>query len=391
MGVNGSIAPIAPGTRDRAAHRSRRCAARARRRAPARADRARPDGRARSIGFNGPMVGTFHAAGEVRAPVAASRAAVADDAAHRPRRGVGVGARDRGRQLDGRGVHRAVERRRDRAGSPRRDPTPTPRPAVLFIGRHEPRKGLERAARRVGGHRPRRACSGSSASGRRPRSCSAAGTPATSSGSAGHRRRRNASRCGARRVLRARRCAASRSGSCCSRRWPPGRADRRVRRSRATATSPASGRTRCSCRPATSARCATRCGGSLDDAGAARAPRRRRAHERAEQFSMRAWPSATSSSTSTRCRRLTAPACGVERSVTDSRRPVRRLTAYPFGRSPLAAVIIIVVIIVVVVLFFVFAVQRRSSGCATGSTPPGRRSACSSSAATISSRTSSRR
>ena len=64
------------------------------------------------------------------------------------------------------------------------EPWPARRPAVLFVGRHEPRKGLERAARRVGRASTATRCCGSSAADRRPTSSSARAVAAASSGSA---------------------------------------------------------------------------------------------------------------------------------------------------------------------------------------------------------------
>ena len=135
--------------------------------------------------------------------------------------------------------------------------------AVAAAGRvvHRPARaaqGSRGAARRVGGHRPRRRAVGRR---RRPADRRAArrARRRTSSGSARSPTPSATRGCAARPCSARRRCAASRSASCCSRRWPRARRSSR-RRSRATATSRAPTATRCSCRPATSARCATRCG-----------------------------------------------------------------------------------------------------------------------------------
>jgi phosphatidylinositol alpha-mannosyltransferase len=94
------------------------------------------------IGFNGPMVGTFHAAGEVPyqwlRPALRSlmmrltfRVAVSESA-RETAAGNWSGA-------DYTVLWNGIEI--DRIASTA--PTPSPRPSVLFIGRHEPRKGLE--------------------------------------------------------------------------------------------------------------------------------------------------------------------------------------------------------------------------------------------------------
>ncbi len=94
------------------------------------------------IGFNGPMVGTFHAAGEVPyqwlRPALRSlmmrltfRVAVSESA-RETAAGNWSGA-------DYTVLWNGIEI--DRIASTA--PSPSPRPSVLFIGRHEPRKGLE--------------------------------------------------------------------------------------------------------------------------------------------------------------------------------------------------------------------------------------------------------
>ena len=194
---------------------------------PERAHRVqRPDGR------HVPRVG--RAAPHVDAP----GAAVADGAVERARRGVGVGARDRARQLVRRRVRRAVERHRGRAlrvgdpdahrrGRPRSSSGATSRArgstvlldawrtldrdAVLWVGG----AGLQTDELRASGR----------------------GAP-TSSGSARSPTPSATRACAARPCCARRRCTASRSASCCSRAWPRARPWSR-RRSRATATSPA--------------------------------------------------------------------------------------------------------------------------------------------------------
>ena len=108
-------------------------------------------------------------------------------------------------------------------------------PRVLFCGRHEPRKGLGRAARRVGRPRPRRRALGRV---RRPGDRGAHGAAHAARGVARSDHRGREAR-PARRghdLLHARARARSRSASCCSRRWPRAPASS-PRTSRATATS----------------------------------------------------------------------------------------------------------------------------------------------------------
>src|SRR5436190_2289053 len=138
---NGSIAPIAPGRAT-----ARRTAEALRSLEPDVVHLHEPivPGPTVSalIGFNGPMVGTFHAAGEVPyqwlRPALRSlmmrltfRVAVSESA-REPAAGNWSGA-------DYTVLWNGIEI--DRIASTA--PTPSPRPSVLFIGRHEPRKGLE--------------------------------------------------------------------------------------------------------------------------------------------------------------------------------------------------------------------------------------------------------
>ena len=211
------------------------------------------------IGFNGPMVGTFHASGELPHMWTAARAAVGDAAARR-----------------------SASRSRSRRARPRRANWNGDDYVVLWNGIE-----IERiaSAEPDAVAAPGACCSsGATNRARDSRCCSTRGpasiaTPScgsigagpqtdelraprrseTSSGSA-RSPTPNATRgCAARPCSARRRWAASRSASCCSRRWPRARRSSR-RRSRATRTSRAPTATRCSCRRATSRRCATRCG-----------------------------------------------------------------------------------------------------------------------------------
>ena len=236
------------------------------------------------IGFNGPMVGTFHAAGEVPyqwlRPALRSlmmrltfRVAVSESA-RETAAGNWTGA-------EYTVLWNGIEIDRIASAAPAPSPTPT----VLFIGRHEPRKGLEvlldawagidRDAAAAGGRR--RAADRRAAAPRRS---------ATSSGSARSPTRR-ATRCSAARPCSARRrCGASRSASCCSRRWPRARRSSRPR-SRATRTSRAPGQRRAARAAGRRRRAAGRAPRLLDDP-ALRARLVASGRERAEQFSMRA-------------------------------------------------------------------------------------------------------
>ena len=114
------------------------------------------------------------------------------------------------------------------------DPWPTDRPTILFLGRHEERKGLgvlleafdrlrRHGARRQPATGPADRCCGSPATARRPRP-SAAATPGrpTSSGSACSPRRRRCAGWRQPTSCAPRRSAASRSAWSSWRPWPPG-------------------------------------------------------------------------------------------------------------------------------------------------------------------------
>jgi phosphatidylinositol alpha-mannosyltransferase len=136
---NGSIAPIAPG---RAA--ARRTAEAVRSLEPDVVHLHEPavPGPCLStlLGYRGPMVGTFHAAGELLHQW--SRPAFRSVMQHLTFRVV-VSEAARETAIKNWGddylvLWNGIESERIRAS----EPTPTTRPAVLFIGRHEPRKGL---------------------------------------------------------------------------------------------------------------------------------------------------------------------------------------------------------------------------------------------------------
>ena len=138
--------------RDRAAHRRGVRSDRARRRAPARAGGSRPSLTA-LIGFSGPMVGTFHASGELLHMWTPARAAFRRCNASRsaspcPRPRVETAQRE----LGWRRLRRAVERHRDRAV--RKGDADAER-ATGGVVRRPPRaaEGTRRAARRVARHR----------------------------------------------------------------------------------------------------------------------------------------------------------------------------------------------------------------------------------------------
>ena len=108
------------------------------------------------IGFNGPMVGNSHRGGRgaLSGWLRLKLRSLVDDAAHVPRRGLGIGARDGGGQLVGRGVHGVVERDRDRS---HRVGGAGAVAATDGVVHRSPRtaQGSRGVARRVGRHRPR--------------------------------------------------------------------------------------------------------------------------------------------------------------------------------------------------------------------------------------------
>jgi phosphatidylinositol alpha-mannosyltransferase len=138
---NGSIAPIAPGRAT-----ARRTAEALRSLEPDVVHLHEPPVPGPTltslIGFNGPMVGTFHASGEVPhqwlRPALRSlmmrltfRVAVSESARET------ADANWSGAEYTV--LWNGIEIERIASA----DPTPSPRPAVLFLGRHEPRKGLD--------------------------------------------------------------------------------------------------------------------------------------------------------------------------------------------------------------------------------------------------------
>ena len=225
--------------RDRAPHRRGDAQHRARRRAPARADRCPARAVSALIGFNGPMVGTFHAVGRA-ASTCGLRPALRSlmtrlsvpgrrcrSRRARPRRGNWYGA-------EYTVLWNGIEV--DRIASAVPDADADARPCCSSAATNRARgsrccstrgRGIDRDARAVG--RRRRAAD---------RRAARAARPATSNGSApSPTRERNALLRGATVFCARRRCAASRSASCCSRRWPRARRSSR-RRSRATERRP---------------------------------------------------------------------------------------------------------------------------------------------------------
>ena len=352
---NGSIAPIAPGRAT-----ARRTAEALRTLEPdvvhlhepvvPGPTRQRADRLQRTDGRHVPRCGR----GAV--PVAAARAAFADDAAHVPRRGVGIGARDRGAATGPAREYTVLWNgiEVDRIASARPGAVDRARPCCSSAGTSRARgstvlldawAGIDRDARALGGRR-RAADRGaaSAARGRRRRV-------------ARHGHRRAAQRAAARRdrVLRAvaarrvvRRRAARGDGR--------GRAGRRVRDRGLPATSRGPDADALLVPPG--------------DVGALRDALRRLLDDAALRDRLVA-SGRRAGRASSRCARLaerylelyeqalvpageTAPdRAGCDRI---SERPLRRLTALPLsGGLPLAAIIVIVVIVVVAILFFVFA------------------------------------
>ena len=166
------------------------------------------------------------------------------------------------------------------------EPWPTTAPTIFFVGRHEPRKGLDvlLAALRccpadvrlwVGGDGPETAAL------RRRH----AGDPRVEwLGRISDEEKASRLR-GRRRVLRARRCAASRSASCCSRRWPRRRRVVASDLRRLPQRGPGGRGRRCSSRPATRGRWPPRSHEVLDEPDCAEALVTS-GQQRAEEFSM---------------------------------------------------------------------------------------------------------
>ena len=143
-------------------------------------------------------------------------------------------------------------------------------PTIFFLGRHEPRKGLDVLLEAMATPARRRAAVGRQ---RRARHCRAQGAVRRrhreSSGSAGSTDDEKAARgCGAPTCSARRRCGVSRSAWCCSRRWRPARRSSRATSPgyRKVARSPTA--TRCSCRPATPKRSPRRSSRVLDRSAA---------------------------------------------------------------------------------------------------------------------------
>lgn len=92
------------------------------------------------IGFQGPMVGTFHIAGEMSHTYLKPALRGAMNRL-RMRVAVSEAARDHAQAFYG-GEYRVLWNGIDVDGYRKATPAPSQRPAVLFVGRHEPRKGL---------------------------------------------------------------------------------------------------------------------------------------------------------------------------------------------------------------------------------------------------------
>ena len=105
----------------------------------------------------------------------------------------------------------------------RRRVTPSAAPAILFVGRHERRKGLEVLLDAFAGL-DRDADLWVVGDGPQTATRCAAAACRGSSGSDGSARRRSRPASAARPSRASRRSTASRSAWCCSRRWPPGTA-----------------------------------------------------------------------------------------------------------------------------------------------------------------------
>ena len=136
--------------------------------------------------------------------------------------------------------------------SRRATPTPSTVPAVFFVGRHEPRKGLARAARRVAADSTATRCCGSAATGPQTEELRSARSPNVEWLGSDHRRASANARLRGATVF----CAPSLQRRVVRRRAARGDGRRTRRssrpRSRATRTSPAPTAKRCSSRPATS-------------------------------------------------------------------------------------------------------------------------------------------
>ena len=263
------------------------------------------------LGFDGPMVGTFHASRRAGCTSGRRAAAVADRMVRRltVRAAVSESARETARR-DSAATYDVLWNGIEVDRFATRDPTPSERPAVFFVGRHEPRKGL---AVLLDAWRDldRDAVLWVAATGPQTDGAARAAMSRTSSGSAGISDDREARRsaCAARRCSVRRRWSGESFGVVLLEAMAAGTADRRVRdRGYANVARPRSGGA-CSCAPGDVDALRDALRRVLDDAGAARRDLVRRGGRAPRSSRWPASPSATSSSTSARSSpRAPAPA-----------------------------------------------------------------------------------